>query len=138
MTSVAIIAPVSPYRGGIAQHTEMLFRALQHVADRVCLCSFSRQYPKLLFPGESDIDGEKSPLTHESEHYVIDSINPLTWREAALKIVAFHPDVVIVPFWTWFWAPCFGYLIRKLQKNNLTVRVLCHNISDHESAGWKT
>ena len=91
MTSVAIIGPVSPYRGGIAQHTEMLFRALQHVADRVCLCSFSRQYPKLLFPGESDIDGEKSPLTNEFEHYVIDSINPLTWREAASKNCGVSP-----------------------------------------------
>ena len=138
MSSVAIVGPVSPYRGGIAQHTEMLYRAMETVCDDVLVCSFTRQYPRALFPGESDKAPEKMWLSDDNVRYLIDSVNPLTWHRAVKEIASFGPDLVVIPFWTWFWAPCFGYLIRKLQNKGLQVRVICHNVADHETAWWKS
>src|SRR6185503_16685195 len=55
MLRVAIIGPVEPFRSGVARHTTALARAFARRTDaEVRVFSFSRQYPSLLFPGESD------------------------------------------------------------------------------------
>lgn len=135
---VALIGPVSPYRGGIAHHTEMLFRAMETVAERVLCISFSRQYPGALFPGENDTDPEKCDIKAENVRYVIDSMNPLTWHRAVKEIARFSPEIVVIPWWTWFWAPCFGYLARALSRRGIEVRFFCHNVIDHDAKGWKS
>jgi len=62
MTKVAIIGPIYPYRGGIAQYTAFLCRTLnQFLLEKtnrtdLLLISYKRQYPTFLFPGESDKD----------------------------------------------------------------------------------
>ena len=49
---LALIGPVLPYRGGIAQHTTMLHRALPDLCKHLTI-SFARQYPALIFPGRA-------------------------------------------------------------------------------------
>lgn len=133
---IVLIGPVVPFRGGIAQHTTMVHRALAEGADLLTL-SFSRQYPRVLFPGESDrepgMEGHKEP----GVGYIVDSVNPLTWRRAVKRAVAFGPAAVVIPWWTVFWAPCFGWMARRLAKAGVPVVFLCHNVVEHESAGWK-
>lgn len=134
---IALVGPVRPYRGGIAQHTEMLLAALEEAGGEVICVSFSRQYPTLLFPGKSDRDPQKRRLEAANVRYLIDSLNPLTWRRAAVEIARFGADIVVLPWWTWYWAPCFGYLARALSRRGVDVRFVCHNVVDHETAGWK-
>lgn len=134
---VVIIGPVLPYRGGIAQHTTMLKRALEQ-GDDVLMVSFSRQYPAWLFPGESDKDS--SYLNHQESNteYLIDSINPFSWIAAIKRIVEFNPNYIVIPWWTVFWAPCFGFISRALKKKKYNVVFFCHNVVEHESARWKS
>ena len=103
---VTIIGPILPYRGGIAQHTTMLHRALRERCDLLTI-SFKRQYPAWLFPGESDLDPAYQGYEEPGVDYCIDSINPLTWRKAVTAISAFEPQAVIIPWWTVYWAICF-------------------------------
>ena len=49
---IALIGPAFPYRGGIAHHTNMLSSYLRKHGHRVDVITFTRQYPKLLYPGE--------------------------------------------------------------------------------------
>ena len=134
--TVALIGPVLPFRGGIAQHTTMLHRALSQVAD-VRTFSFTRQYPKLLFPGESDRDPAFAGHVEPGVRYVIDSLNPLTWRAVVREIVSTGPAVVVIPWWTAFWAPCFSFIARRLRRAGIAVVFFCHNVVEHEEAAWK-
>lgn len=131
-----LIGPLPPFRGGIAHHTTMLFHALRTQTDLLAI-SFVRQYPAWLFPGESDTEAGQSRLGDPECEYVIDPLNPLTWSQALGRIREHRADLVIIPWWTVFWAPCFWYLARGCRASGLEVRFFCHNLVDHESAGWK-
>ena len=69
--------------------------------------------------------------------YLIDSLNPATWNAAFRRIRDHAPDLVIVPWWTIYWAPCFWYLACRCRRAGIKVRFLCHNVGDHETAAWK-
>ena len=131
-----MIGPILPFRGGLAQHTTMLHRALCEVAD-VYTVSFTRQYPRWLFPGESDRDPQFDGHVEHRVDYLIDSLNPLTWRTALKRCLAHRPKTVIIPWWTVYWAPCFRYLAKGFRQAGVDVTFLCHNVIEHESALWK-
>ena len=133
---IALIGPVLPFRGGIAQHTTMMRRALVGVAD-VKAFSFSRQYPKILFPGESDRDPAFAGHSEPGTSYRIDSVNPLTWSAAVREIREWAPDLVVIPWWTIYFVPCFGYIAGRLRAAGIPVVFVCHNVIEHESAPWR-
>lgn len=133
---IAVIGPVFPYRGGIAQHTSMLCKALQASHETVII-SFARQYPAFLYPGKDDRDADSPSIGLKNLHFVIDSLNPITWRRAGRMIKDFGPDTVIIPWWTFFLAPCLRSLAKKSRSTGAHVRFLCHNTVDHEKSVWK-
>ncbi|MCG6967115.1 MAG: glycosyltransferase [Chromatiaceae bacterium] len=115
----------------------MLHRALPELAERLTI-SFSRQYPALIFPGESDRDPSHEGHWEIGVEYLIDSLNPLSWRKAVNRVLAYDADIVVLPWWSVYWVVCFRYLARALRRRGLTVVFFCHNVIEHESAGWKT
>lgn len=131
-----MIGPVLPYRGGIAQHTTMLHRALNQQIDCLTI-SFSRQYHPWLFPGKSDRDGAWDGHAEEGVEYLIDSVNPLTWPGAVRRGKAFSPSLVVFPWWHVYWAPCFSYLASAFVKSGIETVFLCHNVIEHENGRWK-
>ena len=52
---IALVGLTYPFRGGISHYTTRLCRALSTRHD-VRLYALYRQYPKLLFPGKTQID----------------------------------------------------------------------------------
>jgi len=135
---ITLIGPTHPYRGGIAHYTTCLCRALRQDHE-VLFISFSRQYPRVLFPGKTDQDTSQTPFTADPVEYLIDSLNPLTWRRAARRIRHFQPDLLIMPWWIAFWTPQFWTLV-KLVKTGPSPRVvfICHNVFEHEANPLKT
>lgn len=131
-----LIGPVHPYRGGIAHYTAMLHRSLRERGHEVLLVSFKRQYPQWLFPGQSDKDptDDSVGIAIEEAQYWIDSLNPVTWLATSWRIRRYRPDVVILPWWTTFWAPAWfvmGMLHRLFLSRPLVI--LCHNVLPHEA-----
>jgi len=133
---VVLIGPVLPFRGGIAQHSTMLRRALAERAELLTL-SFVRQYPRLLFPGRSDRDPDYAGHREPGVEYLIDSLNPLSWIKALKRVLDAGPGRVIIPWWTVYWGPCIGFLARAMRRRGIEVVFFCHNIDDHEPAAWK-
>lgn len=133
---MVVVGPMPPFRGGIAHHTTALCKVLAKCTDLLAI-SFTRQYPRFLFPGESDMEPDGVRLDEPYIRYLIDSLNPLTWRAALRTIILTSPEIVLFPWWTVFWVPCFWYLARGCRKANIHVRILCHNVVDHETAAWK-
>jgi len=136
-----LIGPVYPYRGGIAHYTTVLARTLRANQHQVLLISFLRQYPQWLFPGRSDRDLSQQPLqvddTGQAPNYWIDSLNPFTWLTTFGRIRHAKPDVLVLQWWTSFWAPIWLTL---LVLNRLFLRsrvvIICHNVLPHDARRW--
>lgn len=130
---IILIGPTYPFRGGISHYTTLLFRCLKKQHETTFI-SFTRQYPQFLFPGKTDIDPSEKQIREEGVLPLIDSMNPLTWVNAALKIVRDRPELVILPWWVSFWAPQF-WIISTLVKYFSKTKILyiCHNLVEHES-----
>lgn len=132
---IVLIGPVPPYRGGIAQYTAQLHKALADTDDQFTI-SFSRQFPAFVYPGGSD----KEPEPHRympAVEYVIDSVNPLSWPAVGRRIRSLNPDLIVAQWWHVYWAPFIIWMKWLARRSGKRLVVICHNVDDHESAGWK-
>jgi D-inositol-3-phosphate glycosyltransferase len=128
---ILLIGPASPLRGGIANFNDSLFLALENEHEPH-IVGFSMQYPSLLFPGVSQFEEGDNQATIRSNR-LINSINPLSWRKAASRILKLKPDCIVVHYWMPFFAPSLGYIIRRVKKYlNIKVIGLLHNVNPHE------
>ena len=137
---ICLIAPLPPFRGGIAKYCHSLALELEQ-RHELLLLSYQRQYPKILYGRRSQIDpdacrdsilGQFARLSYD-----IDSANPFSWRRAVLEIGAFQPEVVIIPWWVAYWTPMYLYLLFALKQRGLKVLFLCINVFEHEGSRLK-
>jgi glycosyltransferase involved in cell wall biosynthesis len=131
-----LIGPTYPYRGGIAHYTTLLTQQLRQEHETL-LISFRRQYPGWLFPGQSDRDPSERPLRTEAE-YLLDPLNPLTWRQTLQRIRQWQPDIVVMQWWHPFWAPAWTVLSRGIKRlpQQPALLFICHNVLPHEKGVW--
>ena len=128
---ITIVSPAYPLRGGIAHFTGLLYKELAP-ERKVRVVTFKRQYPKILFPGKSQLEPEKSAEPIPSE-ILLDSTNPLNWKKVGKKIAEDKPDLVIFAYWLSFFAPAFASISKIVKQNNKTkIAILCHNVIPHE------
>ena len=128
---IAFLSPFYPFRGGIAQFSDSLYLSLAH-NNEVKAFSFTRQYPKLLFPGKTQFVSESDQNRNIPVNRVLDSINPITYYRTAKEIIKFKPDIVLISYWMPFFAPAFGKIAGILKKNRIKVIAILHNVIAHE------
>ena len=128
---IAVLSVFPPFRGGIAQFNDSMCAAFGQNGHTVLKVNFKRQYPRLLFPGESQYDEASTPL----ENALLDSINPLTWKETARFIAAYKPDLLVVPFWQPFLLPALTAASNHVKSLAPEIEIigLLHNATSHES-----
>ncbi|HEX8616586.1 MAG TPA: glycosyltransferase, partial [Thermoanaerobaculia bacterium] len=124
-----VIGPVPPYRAGIAYCTMRLAQELD--AEVI---SFRRQFPRMFYPGSSDVDATLPRF--EGGRFLLDIVNPLTWLRTAFAIRRERPDAVILVWWVWVWALPYLTLLALLPRPTRVI-LQCHNIGDKEPAAWK-
>ena len=132
MSSVIIIGPGHPLRGGLATFNQRLAKEFIESGHECSICSFSLQYPRLFFPGKSQYTDEPAPegLVIRS---LINSINPLNWISVGNKLKNEKPDIIVVRFWIPFMGPALGTILRQVKKNKHT-KIICiaDNVIPHE------
>ena len=133
---VTIVGPFAPYRGGIAMHTTRLKQALESKCD-VHAEAYRNPFPKWLYPGDYPGDLKGHPDCLPGVHYELSYVWPGAWPGVTGRILQAKPDVVLIPWWTFFFAPHYARLTRKLKRAGIPVVFLCHNFFDHESSWWK-
>lgn len=132
----ALIGPTYPFRGGISHHTTLLYHNMAARYGQGLFVSFKRQYPSFLFPGSTDRDPSREPLTAPCER-LVDPLNPISWWSAARRIAQFSPDLLVIPWWVTYWALPLGTIIRLLQRRSQArVVFLHHNVLPHEPRLW--
>lgn len=132
-TSIALVGPAHPLRGGIAVFNERLARQFQQQGHKVDLYSFSLQYPNFLFPGKTQYSTDPPPTDLHIET-CINSISPLNWLKIGNKLAALNPDILLIRYWLPFLSPCLGSIARLVRRRNKQTRVVClaDNIVPHE------
>lgn len=126
-----IIGPAYPLRGGISHHVYYLKRELTKRGHSVQVVSFRKLYPKILFPGSSELDLSASKLDADADS-ILSTLNPLSWTRAFKAVEAFAPDVAIFQWWHTFFAPLIGRLARACRRVGINCVLECHNIFPHE------
>lgn len=132
---IAVVGPTYPFRGGIAHYTTLMVKHLREAGHATKLYSFTRQYPRWLFPGKSDRDPSAAPLRVECE-YVLDPMNPWTWWQLYRKVRAEAPQVLLLQWWVPYWTPCLTMISRWIKRHpNIRLVFLCHNVVPHDGGG---
>lgn len=129
---IALIGPAFPLRGGIADFNEALANALLAAGHSVRIHSFYLQYPKLLFPGKTQLATGGTPPPKLDIRPTISSIHPWSWGKTVRELLAFKPDLVIVRYWLPFMAPALGTIARKLRKRGIRIIAITDNVLPHE------
>lgn len=130
---VVIISAAYPLRGGIAQYAGILYKRLKARGHQVNVITFKRQYPKLLFPGQTQMEKSKDVSVRIESEPILDSIAPLSWIRAFKRIRDLQPDLVLLKFWMPFFGPCFGTICWLVGKyTRAKILYICDNIIPHE------
>ncbi len=132
-TRIALVGPMHPYRGGIAHFTEKTVEGLAGRGHDVVPVNFWRQYPTLLFPGETQYDSadDASAVVGEAPR-LLDSLNPLTWLRTAQHLRQRGSDAVVFQYWMPFFAPAYGIVARLLRWAGIPSFAVVHNALPHE------
>ena len=128
---IVLVGPAYPYRGGIAHFAETMYRDLTHAGHEVTVVTFRRQYPAFLFPGHSQFEAPGTPAPFEALR-LIDTLNPLSWRDTARRIAAISPDLVVIAYWMPFFALAFSAIARALRRRGIRTVAILHNMLPHE------
>jgi glycosyltransferase involved in cell wall biosynthesis len=129
---IATIGPTYPFRGGIAHYTTLLVRHLRR-RHEVRFYSYRRQYPRLLFPGNTSADPSAATLVEPCER-TIDTLNPLTWWLTARRIVAARPDILLLQWWTPFWIPLLLIVSWAARRAGIPILFISHQFIEPDSS----
>ncbi|MCK5742096.1 MAG: glycosyl transferase, partial [Chlorobi bacterium] len=128
---IAYLSTFYPFRGGIAQFNALLYRVLEKQHD-INAYTFSRQYPKILFPGSSQMVGDNDPADKIPSKQVLDTINPITYFTASGKINRFAPDLMLMKYWMPFFAPSLGHVAKSTKRHGTINISVLDNVIPHE------
>ena len=129
---ITLLGPAYPFRGGLATFNERLARQFSSECKDTDIRTFTRQYPRLLFPGKTQYTNGPAPegikITRE-----LNSINPFSWIRTGLKIRKERTDILLIRYWLPFMAPCLGVVARIAKSNKYTVIIsVVDNVIPHE------
>lgn len=126
---ISYLSTFFPFRGGIAQFNAALYREFEKNHD-ISAITFSRQYPNMLFPGETQYVTEQDNVDEIDSKIWLDSINPISWIKTRKRIKKMSPDLILMKFWMPFFGPSLGASIAK-QKQTKRIAIL-DNVIPHE------
>lgn len=127
---IAFLSTFFPFRGGIAQFNGLLYRALEKNHE-VKAFTFKRQYPNILFPGETQFVTEEDVVDEIPAERVLDTINPATYLTSAKKVRSFDPDIILTKYWMTFFSPSLGAVLKRQGKSTKRISIL-DNVIPHE------
>jgi glycosyltransferase involved in cell wall biosynthesis len=127
---IAFLSTFYPFRGGIAQFSGAMYRALE-LNHQVKAFNFKRQYPQILFPGETQFVKDEDTADSIDSQRILDSINPISFVKTARAINNFNPEIFISSYWMTFFGPSMGSVAKRLNPSIKKIAIL-HNVIPHE------
>lgn len=127
---ISILSTFYPFRGGIAQFNALLYRELEKDHD-VKAYTFKRQYPDLLFPGQTQYVTQNDKADKIPSCRVLDTINPFSYFSTVKRMKKDSPDLIITKYWMTFFAPSLGFVLGRFKNKAIRISIL-DNVIPHE------
>src|SRR5215470_4301111 len=128
---IALVGPTHPYKGGVAAHTTQTAHELAAAGHRVDLVSWSRLYPRRLYPGEQAVPsggpdlppypGTTRPLRWD---------RPWTWWRTGRSLR--DHDLVVIVMVVPAQVPALLTLARAARGRS-RIELIAHNVLPHET-----
>ena len=115
---VVLVAPIHPFRGGIADTTAAFAQSLIQQGQEVCVISFTTLYPKLLFPGKTQYASDQKELDFATIS-TINTLNPFSWLRTTKHIKSLKPKLVVFRYWTPWLAMCYAAIAKNININKV-------------------
>ncbi|MEW6507624.1 MAG: glycosyltransferase [Bacteroidota bacterium] len=117
MKRIVIFGPGPQFKGGIANYTTSLAKALDKEGAEVHIVSWTQMYPSIFPRDLIDRSSKSNPFKKENifVHYITNFNNPLTWKQTVKLIDSLKPDVVIVQWSVSIQGIPIGYITKKLR-----------------------
>jgi len=129
---ISVIGQVYPWKGGISHYNSMLCNELAKISD-LQVISFTRIFPKFLYPGQSQKDEASPNFFHGRAEFILDMVNPLTWWRTARHIQKFKPQFIFFHWYTPILAIPFWFTLRLAKWwSGAKVVAVIHNVLPHE------
>ena len=128
---IILVGPAPPFRGGIADTQYLLGKSLKDQGHQVELWTFTKQYPKLLFPGKTQLTTDSTPSSVPI-HRKIHGFAPWQWFKVRKELKKAEADIIVFRYWTPFFALCWMVLAGGLQPSTRRIG-LVDNWIPHEN-----
>jgi glycosyltransferase involved in cell wall biosynthesis len=132
---IGLVGPTHPYKGGVAAHTTQTAHELDAAGHDVRLFSWSRLYPKRLYPGEQAVpDGGPDLPPFEPTVRPLRWDRPWSWWSTGRALRGF--DLVVVVVVVPVQVPALLALVRGIRSGSgphPRVVVIAHNVVPHET-----
>jgi len=118
MKKIAIFGPGPNFKGGIANYTTSLAKALDKLGAEVYIVSWTQQYPSIIPRDFIDKASKKNLLenTNIKVEYITNYNNPISWKNTVDFIHSFNPDIVAFQWAISIQGLPIGWIAKKLQK----------------------
>jgi len=126
---LSVIAATHPLTSGAAQFNAAMVGAMR-ARGEVDLISWRRLYPPLLYRGQT-LDDESRPPRIEPAVFMLDWLDPRSWRAALDRVARFRPAALVLPWLHPVSALPYRFLLRHPPAGVRRV-VICHNVETHE------
>jgi glycosyltransferase involved in cell wall biosynthesis len=126
---LAVLGATHPLTGGAAQFNAAMVAAMRRLGE-ADFVSWKRLYPPLLYRGQATDEGSRPPTTVHAE-FVLDWLDPRSWRAALRRVSEFEADALVLPWLHPVMAPPYRWILKHAPPGVARV-VICHNVLPHE------
>lgn len=134
---IVVFGPGPQFKGGIANYTASLAKALDKLGADVHIVSWTQQYPSIIPRDFIDRSSKKDLLegTNIKVQYVTNYNNPLSWLNTVNTIKEIGADIIIFQWAIAIQGLPMGYIANKLVRNcNAEVIFDLHVVSQKEGS----
>ncbi len=116
---IVIFGPGPQFKGGIANYTTSLAKALYKLGADVFIVSWTQQYPSIIPRDFIDRASKKNPFegTNIKVEYVTNYNNPLSWEETINAIKRINPDIAVFQWALAIQGLPMGYIAKGLKRS---------------------
>ncbi|MFA5805250.1 MAG: glycosyltransferase [Melioribacteraceae bacterium] len=118
MKKVVIFGPGPQFKGGIANYTTSLAKALNNQGADAHVVSWTQQYPSIIPRDFIDRSSKKNLLEETSikVEYITNYNNPFSWKETVNAISKINPDITIFQWAIAIQGLPMGWIANKLKQ----------------------
>jgi len=138
---VALVGPVPPWHGSIAQSVERLAEAFRKAGHDTFVATLRAQYPEhvpdwpglrlLRYPGGAQ-RAPGVPLARPGVAPLLVPWSPASWRRTVRALAAFGPALLVFRWWMPAFGPAFAAVARGARRQGARVVAAVDNVTPHE------